>query len=192
MGTGGWGRGLAAHCSKASKQARLVERKICFISDAGNWRGGWEGRVADICPKANSPTPLADKQSVRAFIDRVGGGGYMQKQHSHFISSIGLQWSDYHHLGCFQSVQSLSHVRLFVTPWTAAHQASLSITNSRSLLKFMSMESVMPSNPLILCRSLLLLPSLFPSIRVFSSESVPHIKWPKYCGCSFSISPSNE
>ena len=89
------------------------------------------------------------------------------------------------------SVQSLSHVRLFVTPWTAAHQASLSITNSRSLLKLMSIESVMPSNHLILCCPLLL-PSIFPSIRVFSNESVLHIRWPKYWSFSFSISPSNE
>ena len=89
------------------------------------------------------------------------------------------------------SVQSLSHVRLFETPWTAARQASLSITNSRSLLKLMSIESVMPSNHLILCRPLLL-PSIFPSIRVFSNESVLHIRWPKYWSFSFSISPSNE
>ena len=92
----------------------------------------------------------------------------------------------------FSSVQSLSHVRLFVTPWTAARQASLSITNSWSLLKFMSIESVMPSNHLILCRPLLLLPSIFPSIRVFSSDSVLHIRWPKYWSFSFSISPSYE
>ena len=92
--------------------------------------------------------------------------------------------------GC--SVQLLSHVRLFVTIWTAACQASLSITNSRSLLKLMSIESVMPSNHLILCRPLLLLPSIFPSIRVFSSESALCIRWPKYCGFSFNISPSNE
>ena len=91
----------------------------------------------------------------------------------------------------FSSVQSLSYVRLFVTPWIAAHQASLSITNSRSLLKLMSIESVMLSNHLILCRPLLLLPSIFPSIRVFSNESV-HIRWPKYWNFSFSISPSNE
>ena len=88
------------------------------------------------------------------------------------------------------SVQSLSRVRLFATPWTAAHQASLSITNSWSLLKLMSIESVMPSNHLILCRPLLLLPSILPSIRVFSNESVLCIRWPKYR--SFSISPSNE
>ena len=92
----------------------------------------------------------------------------------------------------FSSVQSLSHVRLFVTPWTAACQASLSFTNSRSLLKLMSFELVMPSNHLILCRPLLLLPSIFPSIRVFSNESVFHSRWPKYWSFSFSISPSNE
>ena len=91
----------------------------------------------------------------------------------------------------FSSVQSLSRVWLFATPWTAARHASLSITNSQSLLKLMSVESVMPSNHLILCRPLLLPPSIFPSIRVrFSNESVLCIRWPKYW--SFSISPSNE
>ena len=92
----------------------------------------------------------------------------------------------------FSSIQSLSRVQLFVTPWTVAHQASLSITNSRSLLKLMSIASVMPSNHLILCCSLLLLPSMLPSIRVFSKESVICIRWPKYWSFSFSISPSNE
>ena len=92
----------------------------------------------------------------------------------------------------FSSVQSLSHVQLFVTSWTAARQASLSITNSQSLLKLMSIVSVMPSNHLILCRPLLLLPSIFPSIRVFSKKSVLHIRWPKHWSFSFSISPSNE
>ena len=91
-----------------------------------------------------------------------------------------------------QLVQSLSHVRLFMTPWTAAYQASLPITNSRSLLKLMSIKSVMPSNFLILCHPLLLLPSIFPSTRVFSNESVLLIRWPKYWSFSFSISPSNE
>ena len=89
------------------------------------------------------------------------------------------------------SVQSFSHVWLFATPWTTAHQASLSITNAQSLLKFMSIESVMPSNHLIICHPLLL-PSIFPSIRVFSSESVLHIRWPKFWSFRFSISPSNE
>ena len=92
----------------------------------------------------------------------------------------------------FSLVQSLSHVWLFATPWTAARQASLSITNSRSLPKLMSIELVMPSNHLILCRPHLLPPLIFPSIRVFSSESILHIRWPKYWSFSFSISPSNE
>ena len=92
----------------------------------------------------------------------------------------------------FSSVQSLSRVRLFVTPWIAGRQASLSITNSRSLLKLMPIESVMPSSHLILCRPLLLLPSILPSIRVFSSESALCMRWPKYWSFSFSISPSNE
>ena len=92
----------------------------------------------------------------------------------------------------FSSIQSLSLVRLFATPWTAARQASLSITNTQSLLKLMSIELVMPSNHLILCRPLLPPPSIFPSIRVFSSEAVLHIRWPKYWSFSFSISPSKE
>ena len=92
----------------------------------------------------------------------------------------------------FGSVQSLSCVLLFATPWTAARQASLSIANSQSLLKLMFIESVIPSNHLILCCPLLLPPSVFPSIRVFSNELVPHVTWPKYWGFSFSINPSNE
>ena len=90
------------------------------------------------------------------------------------------------------SVQSLSRVQFFVTPWTAAHQASLFITNSWSLPKLMSIKSVMPSNHLIHCHPLLLLPLILPSIRAFSNESVLHIRWPKYWGFTFSISPSNE
>ena len=90
------------------------------------------------------------------------------------------------------SVQLLSHVQLFAIPWTAARQTSLSFINSQSLLKLMSIESVMPSNHLILCCPLLLLPSIFPCIRVFSNESILCIRWPKYCNFSFSISSSNE
>ena len=92
----------------------------------------------------------------------------------------------------FRSVQSLSHVQIFETPWTVVCQASQSITISCSLLKLMSIESMMPSNHLIDCHPLLLLPSIFPSIRVFSSESLLHIRWPEYWSFSFSISPSNE
>ena len=90
----------------------------------------------------------------------------------------------------FSSVQLLSHVRLFATPWTAAHQTSLSINNSQSLLRLMSIKSVMPSNHLILCSPLSLLPSMLSSIRVFSNESVLRIRWQRYWSCSFSISPS--
>ena len=102
-----------------------------------------------------------------------------------------IPWSSPSLCSCLSSVQSLSRVRLFATRWTAARQASLSITNSQSLVKLMSIESVMPSNHLILCRPLLLPPSIFRRIRVFSNESVLPIRWPKYWSFSFSISPSN-
>ena len=95
-------------------------------------------------------------------------------------------------MNMFSSIQLLSRVQLFATPQTTACQASLSITNSRSLLKLMSIESVMPSNHLILWRPLLLLPAIFPSIRVFANESALPIRWPKYWSFSFNISPSNE
>ena len=103
-------------------------------------------------------------------------------------------WNSFHTflLLQFSSVHSFSRVLFFATPWTAACQASLSTTNSQSLHKLMSIELVMPSNHLILCHPLLLLPSVFPSIMVFSNESVLHIKWPKYWSFSYSISPSNE
>ena len=103
---------------------------------------------------------------------------------------VAISYSIYQYQ--FSSVQSLSHVQLFVTPWTAAHQAFLSITSSWSLLKLMSIELVMPFNHLILCRPPLLRPSIFPSITVFSNELVLCIRWPKYWSFSISISPSNE
>ena len=114
----------------------------------------------------------------------------------HFISYLIPEYSrsredTFYHLQ-FSSVQSRNHVRLFATPWTAACQSSLSIINSRSLLKVTAIESVMPSNHLILRRPLLLLPSVLPSIRVLSNESVLHIRWPKYWNFGFNISPSNE
>ena len=108
----------------------------------------------------------------------VGGGGYV-------CVCVCV-------LSHFSSVQSLSRVWLFATPWIAARQASLSITNSRGTLKLTSIELVMPSSHLILCHHLLLLPSIFPSIRVFSNESALCIRWPKYWSVSFSISPSNK
>ena len=105
-----------------------------------------------------------------------------------YLRELTFQW----HYQVFSSVQSLSHIWLFVTPWTTVHQASLSITNSWSPPKPMSIESVMPSNHLILCRPLLLLPSIFPNIKVFSDESALHIRWPKDWSFSFNISPSSE
>ena len=112
----------------------------------------------------------------------------------HGVTKSPHDWSNLacRHLLSYPSIKSLSHVLLFATPWIAACKVSLSITNSQSLLKLMSMELVMPSNHLILCHPLLLLPSVFPSIRVFSNESVLHIRWPKYWSFSFSISPFNE
>ena len=127
---------------------------------------------------------------------------YSEKKSSHYLYKIDMS-RDIHCIVFkeytmtqtsvqFSSVQSLSHVWLFETPWSAAHQASLSITSSRSLLKLMSIESVMPSKYLILCQPLLLLPSIFPSVRVFSNELFLRIRRPKYWSFSFSISPSNE
>ena len=110
---------------------------------------------------------------------RVGRGG-------------GMNWEIRFDINTLSSVQSVSRGQLFATPWTTALQASLSITNSWSLLKLMSIELVMPSNHLILCCPLLLSPSIFPSIRVFSNKSGLHIRWPKYRSFSFNISPSNE
>jgi len=108
------------------------------------------------------------------------------------MHAVQLVFIPRHNENILSSVQLLSRVWLFATPWITARQASLSITNSRSSFKLMSIESVMPSNHLILCRPFLLLPSIFPSIRVLSNESTLRIRWPKYWSFSFSISPSNE
>ena len=108
-----------------------------------------------------------------------------------FLDSLGLNIIHIYDLPVV-AVESLSHVQLFVTPWTARCQTSLPFTIFQSLLEFMSIELVMPSNHLILCHLLLLLPSIFPCIRVFFNESVLHIRWPKYWSFNFSISPSNE
>ena len=126
---------------------------------------------------------METKQTYKTYIFRV----------RLLVSKESIYYNIYSVLNSmFSSVQLPSCVQLFVTPWTAAHQTSPSITNSQSLLKLMSIESVMPLNHLILCHPHLLLPSIFPSIRVFSNESVLCIRWPKYWGFSFSISPSNE
>ena len=113
---------------------------------------------------------------------------YLKKQNPKGIKLLSQRENINH----FSVIQSLTCVWLFGTPWTTAGQASLSFTISRSLLKLMSIESVMPPNHLFLCRPLLLLPSIFPSIRVFSSESVLHVRWPKHWSFRFSTSPSNE
>ena len=123
----------------------------------------------------------ADSFEKTLMLGKIEGGGRRGWQRMRQLDGITNQFcvgSPSYHL--FSSVQSLIRVQLFSTPWTAAHQASLSITNSQSLLKLMSIESVMPSNHLILCLSLLLPPSIFPSIRVFSNEESLHIRWPKY------------
>ena len=117
---------------------------------------------------------------------------HCMERNVHLGSGLSEATLLHHPFHSSQSVQSLNCVWLFATPWTTAHQASLSITNSRSLPKPFSIESVMPSNHLILCHPLLLLPSIFTSIRVFSNESVLCIRWSKYWSFSFSISPSNE
>ena len=130
-------------------------------------RGAWQATVHGI---AQSRTRLSNFISLSSTLQ-------------FHLRSSGIQ---------FSSVQLLSRVQLFVIPWTAAQQASLSITNSQSLLKLMSVELVMPSNHLILCHPLLLLPSILPSTRVFSNESALRIRWPKYWSFSFGISPSNE
>ena len=124
------------------------------------------------------------------WLDRLAVQGTLKSLLQHHSSKASI--TNIYHSVQFSSVRSISRVRLFATPWIAARQASLSITNSWSLLKLISMGSVMPSNHLILYGPLLLLPSIFPSIRVFSNESALCIKWPKYWSFSFNISPSNE
>ena len=128
----------------------------------------------------------------RTHYSYICAAGYKLRMMLCYVSLAMFVHGGYGRCGWFSSVQLLSHVWLFATPWTATWQASLSINNSWSLLKLMSIKLVMPSNHLILCRPLLLLPSILPSIRVFSNESVLHTTWPKYWSFSFSISTSSE
>ena len=156
--------------------------------------------LADIVPYSGNFYPQGDFIGLRHFILLVKKGVPKIRQFLPLINSVTLgklmnflcasvsssiKWET------FSSVHQFSRVQLFATPWTAACQASLSITNSQSLLKLMSIESVMPSNHLIFCHPLLLLPSVFPSIRVFSNKSVLCIRWPKDWSFGFNISPSN-
>ena len=120
---------------------------------------------------------------VNTVAENVNWSNHCGKQYKNSSKKLKIDLAQFSSLNC---------VQLFATPWTAARQASLSITNSQSLLKLISTESVMPSNHLILCCPLLLPPSIFPNIRVFSNESILHIKWPKYWSFSFNMSPSNE
>ena len=147
----------------------------------------WLPRTVFVLPPTHPPTHLSSHPVIHSSILPVIHPSIHPVIHPSILSVIFI----IHPSFCLV-VWSLSCIQFFVTPCTAAHQASLSITNSQSLLRLMSIESVMPSNRLILCCPLLLLPSTFPSIRVFSSESVFRIRWPKYWSFSFNISPSNE
>ena len=143
------------------------------------------GEVISNLKYADDTTLMAESEKLKSLLMKV-------KEESEKVLKLSIQKTEIIASGPISSVQLLSCVQLCVTPWTATLQASLSITNSQNLLKLMSIESVMPSNHLILCHPLLLLPSIFPSIRVLSKESALHIRWPKYWSFSFSISPSNE
>ena len=141
-------------------------------------------------PSSPTPTSISCCQP-KSFFPSFQLQHHLDQSNSHGPKGGATSWPPPSSVQ-FNSAQPLSHVWLLATPWTAAHQASLSITNSQSLPKPLSIESVMPSNHLILCCPLFLLPSIFYSIRVFSNESALHIRWPKYWSFSFSISPSNE
>ena len=175
---------------------QLLCQFLCLLGTEGLPGPGW----VILGPGAGSWVPAPSPMS-KVERSRVGALGSDRTAFSPFsvlwLCDLGqgacnVSGPQFHHLhnGAFSSVQSLSRVQLFVIPWTTVCQASLSITNSQNLLKLMSIESVMPSDHLILCCPLLLPPSIFPSIRVFSNESVLPIRWPKYCRFIFSISPS--
>ena len=164
------------------KELDTTECALCLKTVQFYYISLGTGRSIDYM---NDYLVLCSEQSITYKIFQV----YLPSIWNNTLNSHSLNMQK---LTQFSSVQSLNRVRLFETPLTAARQASLSITNSWSLLKLMSVESMMPFNRLILCHPLLLPPSIFPNIRVFSNESVLHIRWPKYWSFSFSISPSNE
>ena len=181
----GWFAGQPGLCSRAREPQLL---KLNALEPALCNKGSHCREKPRHCnqrkPACNSEDPAQPKIS------------FLQKKRTSpsLNTRNNLVWSKFHskHKDELSSVQLFSHVWLFATPLTAAHQASLSSTNFWSLLKLMSIESVMPPNHLILCCPLLLLPSIFPSIRVFSKESLLRIRWPKYWSFSFNHSPSNE
>ena len=174
----------------SARSGRGGSRKGGVPLPLGGHRSRAEGAKPGDYPEHEKHFPpgcrMSKGQRGGAHVSHQVGGTGSRKGHGRPGASQTQEWSRQ----WFVVVQSLSRVWLFVTPWTAAHQASLSFTISRRLLKFMSIESIMPSNYLILCGPLLLLPLIFPSIRVFSNELALHIRWPKYW--SFSFSPSNE
>ena len=155
---------------------------------------GWEPFLhqADTEPASAPWMPALHRAHDCSLLNRALFSNSLCLIGGQLLYNMVLVFATHQHESAFSSVQLLSCVRLFVTPLTAAHQASLTITNSNSLLKLMSIESVMLSNHFTLCHPLLLLLSLFSSIRVFSNESALHIRWPKYWSFSFNISPSNE
>ena len=159
-------------------------RRLCLCFLLGERVAGNEWESTAELERFWSVCPMCQRVSVLAWNAKCGG---FQWRGGLLLFKLRLSFD-----GILSSVQLLSHVQLFATTWTAAHQASLSITNSWSPPKLMSIESVMPSNNLIVCHPLLLLPSIFPSIRVFSNESALRMRWPKYWSFSFNINPSNE
>ena len=173
---------LTIICSNAPDS--LIHVSVCTWAGASAGQSFSNNHLGSFKKRCRHLGPTSDLVSVVQPVLRISSRGSAHRS--------GVITSEVMPISQFTSVQSLSHVQLFVTPWTAARRASLSITSSRNLLKLMSFESAMPSSHLILCCPLLLLPSIFPSIRVFPNESVLHIRWPKYWSFSFSISRSKE
>ena len=173
---------LVRHLEGAFLVGQIVKKSACNKGDPG-LIPGWENPLEE---------KMATHSSILAWRIPMDRGARWATVYRATKSQTWLTHNTHTYIVQFSSVQLLSCVLLFVTPWTAARQASLSITNCQSLLKLKSVESVMPSNHLILCCPLLLLPSIFPSIRVCSNESALRIRWPKYWSFSFNISPSNE
>ena len=182
----GWGATEPNLCSQCWEMTKGKEALIGILGKVTWKRGSWRvKRSASALWNWRKGIPSREHSKYYISNLRYADDTILMAESKEKLKSLLMKVR-------FSSVHSLSHVQLFAVPWTAAHQASLSITNSQSLLKFMSIESVIPSNHLILCHCLLLLPSILPSTRVFSSESALHIRWPKHWSFSFSISPSNE